>query len=224
VTFSERYKDVSSPAEIEELNRNFMKRMKTLEAVLDEAADGLKLVKANRERSCLGQFLRAVLDEAVGPKHHVFKLGTEEDGLPVGEFPADFDASLLQKAFEELIQNCRKALGQRQDLMMTVTLSTATRLGVGLCRIDVRDNGPGIAKEKLTEIFEEFFTEWPDPETRGTGLGLSYVQSVVAAHRGRIVAMESDCGAWFRIEFPRFKSQGQRAANTASRIDSGGTS
>ena len=45
---------------------------------------------------------------------------------------------------------------------MVVTLSTATRLGVGLCRIDVRDNGSGIPKEKLTEIFEEFFSEWPE--------------------------------------------------------------
>ncbi len=108
--------------------------------------------------------------------------------------------------------------------MILVTLSAATRLGVGLCRIDVRDNGLGIPKEKLSEIFEEFFSEWPEQETRGTGLGLSYVQSVVAVHRGKITAMDSDCGAWFRIEFPRFKSQGHSAADLASHFETGGPS
>jgi two-component system sensor histidine kinase ChvG len=56
--------------------------------------------------------------------------------------------------------------------------------------ITVEDEGPGIPDEKLTAIFDRFYTERPLGETFGThsGLGLSISRQIVEAHRGMIWA------------------------------------
>ena len=77
-----------------------------------------------------------------------------------------------------------------------------------LVRVD--DDGPGIPAEKLTAIFDRFYTERPASEKFGThsGLGLSISKQIVEAHRGRIWAENRHdatgavCGARFFIRLP----------------------
>ena len=54
--------------------------------------------------------------------------------------------------------------------------------------IAVEDQGPGIPDDKLTAIFDRFYTERPLGEKFGThsGLGLSISKQIVEAHRGMI--------------------------------------
>jgi two-component system, OmpR family, sensor histidine kinase ChvG len=56
--------------------------------------------------------------------------------------------------------------------------------------VTVEDQGPGIPEDKLTAIFDRFYTERPQGEKFGThsGLGLSISQQIVVAHRGSIWA------------------------------------
>jgi two-component system sensor histidine kinase ChvG len=56
--------------------------------------------------------------------------------------------------------------------------------------IVIEDQGPGIPDEKLTAIFDRFYTERPLGEKFGThsGLGLSISKQIVEAHRGMIWA------------------------------------
>jgi two-component system sensor histidine kinase ChvG len=77
--------------------------------------------------------------------------------------------------------------------------------------VTVEDDGPGIPPEKLTTIFDRFYTERPAAEKFGThsGLGLSISKQIVEAHRGRIWAENRHdatgavCGARFLIRLPR---------------------
>ena len=57
-------------------------------------------------------------------------------------------------------------------------------------RIVIEDSGPGIPDNKLTTIFDRFYTERPKAEKFGThsGLGLSISKQIVEAHRGKIWA------------------------------------
>jgi two-component system sensor histidine kinase ChvG len=56
--------------------------------------------------------------------------------------------------------------------------------------VTVEDDGPGIPADKLTAIFDRFYTERPLGEKFGThsGLGLSISKQIVEAHRGMIWA------------------------------------
>jgi two-component system sensor histidine kinase ChvG len=76
--------------------------------------------------------------------------------------------------------------------------------------VTVEDQGPGIPDDKLTAIFDRFYTERPTGEKFGThsGLGLSISKQIVEAHRGMIWAENrkngSDrvVGARFQVRLP----------------------
>jgi two-component system, OmpR family, sensor histidine kinase ChvG len=76
--------------------------------------------------------------------------------------------------------------------------------------VTVEDEGPGIPDDKLTAIFDRFYTERPVGEEFGThsGLGLSISKQIVEAHRGMIWAENrkdasgATIGARFCIRLP----------------------
>jgi two-component system, sensor histidine kinase FlrB len=74
----------------------------------------------------------------------------------------------------------------------------ARRTAEGRAHIVVSDNGPGVPAQIRGRIFEPFFTT----RSRGNGIGLSIVKSVVEAHGGSVCLAESACGATFVIELP----------------------
>lgn len=74
----------------------------------------------------------------------------------------------------------------------------------GLARIDIVDQGPGVADHDGARVFEPFYRGERQPEgaVRGTGIGLSIVREYVQAHGGRIDLLPQGPGAHFRIELP----------------------
>jgi len=79
----------------------------------------------------------------------------------------------------------------------------AERHGSGVV-IECIDQGPGVATEDATRIFDPFFQgrRQPDRERRGSGVGLSIVREYVLAHGGQVALLPSARGAHFRIELP----------------------
>jgi signal transduction histidine kinase len=65
--------------------------------------------------------------------------------------------------------------------------------------VRVRDNGAGIAPEKLARIFNPFFTT----KEKGTGLGMAISKKIVEAHAGTIdVVSEPGRGTEFAVSLP----------------------
>jgi len=72
-------------------------------------------------------------------------------------------------------------------------------------RIEIIDNGIGIAKDDIPHIFEPFFST--KQNSRGQGLGLAIVHGIIQSHKGKIdVKSELGKGTTISISFPLIKS------------------
>lgn len=67
--------------------------------------------------------------------------------------------------------------------------------------IIVRDNGPGIAAEHLSRVFDRFYRVDPSRTESGAGLGLSLVKSILDLHGGA-AWIEGEGGTAVRLNFP----------------------
>jgi two-component system OmpR family sensor kinase len=86
---------------------------------------------------------------------------------------------------------------------------TQVRLSVGVTGpfavISVADNGPGMRPEDSARVFERFFRADPSRvrSSGGSGLGLSIVAALVAAHGGTVeVKSEPGIGTTFTVRLP----------------------
>jgi signal transduction histidine kinase len=72
-----------------------------------------------------------------------------------------------------------------------------------LAVIAVSDTGVGIAPEDLPHIFRRFYRCDRSRARPGTGLGLTLVEAVVKAHRGRVAATSTpNVGTTFTVRLP----------------------
>jgi signal transduction histidine kinase len=108
----------------------------------------------------------------------------------------DCDQSRMNQVLFSLIQNAYHALGKQGG-----AIRIASRAADGEIRLDVRDNGSGIAPDILPRIFDPFFTT--REVGKGMGLGLTVSRDIVAAHGGHIdVETEAGAGSMFSIRLP----------------------
>ncbi len=69
-------------------------------------------------------------------------------------------------------------------------------------RVAVQDRGPGIPDQSLPYLFEAFYQAPSPAAQQGVGLGLAIVQTIVAAHGGRVGASNRRGGGarvWFEL-------------------------
>ena len=77
----------------------------------------------------------------------------------------------------------------------------------GMCRVTVRDSGPGIPADVRERIFTPFFTT----KARGTGLGLPTAKRIVEAHGGSIaVRCPPGGGTTVEVGLPLLPGDGDR--------------
>jgi two-component system NtrC family sensor kinase len=119
------------------------------------------------------------------------------------------DISQLQQAMINLISNARDALesvNRAEGKEVTVQSSlSGDRENIELI---IRDNGCGISRDDLSNLFNPFFTtKGPD---RGIGLGLAIVYRIIENHKGKILVESIEGkGTAFKIVLPIKSQMGQ---------------
>ena len=123
------------------------------------------------------------------------RLSVQVEGMPA---TLSVDPDKLGAAVANLLSNAIRYSPEGAKIILDV--STAAD-GV---RIDVRDEGPGIAQQDRDRVFEPFYRGERQPRGagRGSGIGLSIVNEYVAAHGGRVRLLPDSGGGHFRIELP----------------------
>jgi signal transduction histidine kinase len=107
------------------------------------------------------------------------------------------DSVQLQQVLLNLIVNAADALADVVDRSRELTI--VTRPESGGVRVEVRDNGVGIEKEKLESIFQPFYTT----KANGMGMGLSISRSIIKNHGGQLFAQPNQgSGTTFYFTLP----------------------
>ena len=178
-------------------------------ANLSRAADlvhGFKQVAVDRLSDERRSFeLGPWLDDLIASLQPMLRRGGHEirheirDPCPPG-LAVDTNPGALAQVATNLINNAVvHGFGKRRGGHIAVRVESA---GPGMLRMEIADDGDGIAPENLNRIFDPFFTT---ARNRGsTGLGMHIVHNLVTVKlQGRIgIESEPGKGTVARIEFP----------------------
>ena len=148
----------------------------------------------------------AVTEARAGMRAVSFDVGVEPPGLVV-----DADRSRLHQLLANLLDNAA-----RHSQEGGVVRIWAGRVG-DVVRLEVTDDGAGIAPEDRERVFERFGT-LQDPAGGGTGLGLAIARWVTDLHGGRIGLVDpvpGETGAHFRVDLPQTAPAQAAAASAA---------
>jgi signal transduction histidine kinase len=107
--------------------------------------------------------------------------------------------SEVQQVFVNLVKNAVEAIEDRDVGTGKVTVRAGTR--DGRVWATVEDSGAGIPSDRLSLVFDPFYTT--KAPGKGTGLGLNIVYRIMAKHRGQ-VSVDSTVGKGtrFTLSFP----------------------
>jgi signal transduction histidine kinase len=126
--------------------------------------------------------------------------------------PCMADRKRLHRAFSNLVSNGIQAMTSGGDLSVQTTLVHAAKfpglqagvsgvqgLTESALRVIITDTGQGIAPERLSRIFDPFYTT----KEKGLGLGMAITHRIVEDHKGSIdVQSQVGFGTTFTIHLP----------------------
>jgi signal transduction histidine kinase len=190
--------------QLETLGNDPEDRKKTLDIVMDEldrmarfVSDLLLLARADRP-----DFLEldtvdveSLTEELYAKAGTLAPRGWVIDETGRGRIVAD--RQRLTQAVIQLAENAARHTDTG------AVIGVGSRVVNGEARFWVRDSGPGIAQEDHERVFDRLWTRRPGRGREGAGLGLSIVDAIAKAHRGRVqLDSRPGEGATFTISVP----------------------
>jgi len=153
-----------------------------------EAGQGFILKK---KKCNAGEILESALSSFKEiSKNHTFRIEISDNP---GELYIDKD--LILQALSNLLSNAVKYSPEGCEILISGDIS------MGNYVISVYDEGIGMTKDQIDNIFEKFYrADASNTAIEGTGLGMAIVKNIVESHGGEI-RVESEFGKWTLVTF-----------------------
>lgn len=180
-----------------ELNRLTM----LVDKVLRMAAFEKMEVKIRKEQIAAQPWIESVM-YSVKPLAEAGKIAMSITVLPQDLF-VWADKGHLSSMLQNLLENAIK-YADRNKSILEINISAKEENGMFI--LTVKDNGIGIAGQYQHKVFEKFFRvpTGDQHDTKGYGLGLSYVKEIVRLHNGQLhLQSELKTGTTFTIMIPQ---------------------
>ncbi len=131
------------------------------------------------------------------------------------------DAARLRTIVDNVVSNAIKYASRAGAIEVRVWQEA------GEARLEVSDDGPGVAQDERERIFDSFYQGKAPPggRVKGSGLGLAIARDYAVAHGGRIEIrdrVDGARGACFRLTLPLAGGDELRSIGAATALHVGG--
>ena len=169
-----------------------LNEIKRLDNIINQFLSLAKAQKLNLVSIDMNRFLNEVTDLAeIEANQKDIQVAREIDKLP----EIRIDVGELKRALLNIMLNGIQAMSSSGRLSVRSYLNDSQRN----IMIEIEDSGEGVPKEKLSKIFQPYFST----KEKGTGLGLSIAYRIISDHEGKIeVKSEVGKGTVFTIRLP----------------------
>ncbi len=150
--------------------------------LLDHATVAYRTENLTRDRLDLAELAADTL-AAMEPTASMRDIRLQLDGAPA---PIAGDAILLESAIRNVVDNAIKYSPEDTNVILRITCTADE------ARLEVCDEGPGLGEEPFDSLTERFRRGANTGGIVGSGLGLTIVAEVLAAHGGRLELASSN--------------------------------
>lgn len=177
------------------------KRMnKHVETILQAAAMDKQELQLNLNKHHAHEIINNVIETFELQLNN--KEATIETSLAATNDLVNVDEVHFTNLVSNLIDNAVKY--SKENLLIKISTKNSNKYFT----LEVEDNGIGMSKETVKRIFEKFYRAHTGNvhNVKGFGLGMSYVKTVIDAHRGKIkVDSVAGKGSTFTVDIPLYK-------------------
>ncbi len=192
----------------EDCTKMIIQQTDELKQLVNEFSNFARLPQSNPQLSSLDKIIEETLT-LYRSAHSKIEFDFDRDeSLPIFKF----DPEQIKRVIMNLVENGIAAT--ENDSQAQIRIRTQYDNLLKLVRISVSDNGVGLDKKRLNQIFEPYYST----RDSGTGLGLAIVKRIVEDHNGFIRALENEPrGLKMLIELPVVEKEA--AANSTQDAD-----
>lgn len=178
----------------DECTKTIITQVEELKNLVNEFSSFARMPTANPTPNHLNEIIREAL-VLYEEGHRGIQFQFEADPqIPV----FNLDKEQFKRAVTNLLENAVEAVAHEEN-EKKITVTTHFDPALRVARVEVADNGCGVAPEDKPFLFEPYFSR----KAEGTGLGLAIVNTIVSDHDGYVRVRDNiPKGTRFVIELP----------------------
>jgi signal transduction histidine kinase len=200
---------------LERMQRSLERLGRLAEAMMELGMGGKAATKLKLENSCVESCVNQAVHE-IRPIAQQKQIDVALELTPPIA-PLFFDSSQMEQVLVNLLDNSCKFTQRRGSIKIrgysVYPDSDTTETSFGGYRLDIDDTGPGIAKDRIEHVFDEYTSYGGPTDRSGSGLGLAICKLIVSAHNGRIWATSERSGTTVSLVLPYPRTQVEHKSN-----------